>query len=117
VIANDTTYDRDAILDLAARIDWRPEADLPRGHDVSEAIRDILVAEGITVRTGADCIRLAIAPAQTNSGCRRRVSRPTRAATSPSTIRWPRTFRASGPRRLPRPRGAQHTAHNNDDAR
>ena len=33
VIANDTTYDRDAILDLAARLDWADTASLaPAGR-------------------------------------------------------------------------------------
>jgi len=31
-------------------------------EDVSEAIRDILAREGITIRTGAECIRIALQP-------------------------------------------------------
>jgi pyruvate/2-oxoglutarate dehydrogenase complex dihydrolipoamide dehydrogenase (E3) component len=94
--------------------------------EISEAIREILTGEGVTVRTGAECIRLGRhergvavfldcaegaptvvgshvllagvdVPIPTTSGWRRPESRPTRAATSPSTIPWPPMFPGSGP--------------------
>jgi pyruvate/2-oxoglutarate dehydrogenase complex dihydrolipoamide dehydrogenase (E3) component len=94
-------------------------------EDVSEAIRTILVDEGITVRTEAECIGFGARPegvavsVNCRSGSRRSsrrmcfsrsdairtqktlgstepASRPTRAATSPSTRPSPPTCRASG---------------------
>ena len=111
-------------------------------EDVSDAIRDILEAEGIAVRLAAECIRFAHpagarvgvdcadgragsdrhamccwrwggGPIPTISGSRRLALRPIRAASSPSTTSCGQAWQASGRSATATARGAfTHTAYN-----